>query len=124
MKTSGWSAENIVFGMGGGLLQKIDRDVQRFAFKCSAQIRESVWCDVFKAPLEGNKNSKRGRLVLLKHDVKGFETFEVGTSCAFDGFPENGKILNENDGCMKVVFENGKLMKEYTFAEARKNAAL
>ena len=35
MKTSGWSAENVVFGTGGALLQKMDRDTQLCAFKCS-----------------------------------------------------------------------------------------
>ena len=31
----GWSADNLAFGMGGALLQRLDRDTQRFAFKCS-----------------------------------------------------------------------------------------
>ena len=30
-----WSAENIVLGCGGGLLQKLNRDTLKFAFKCS-----------------------------------------------------------------------------------------
>ena len=34
LKQAGWSAENIGFGSGGGLLQKLDRDTQKFAFKC------------------------------------------------------------------------------------------
>ena len=29
----GWSAENIVLGCGGGLLQKHNRDTLKFAFK-------------------------------------------------------------------------------------------
>lgn len=32
---AGWSTENIVFGSGGALLQKLDRDTQKCAFKCS-----------------------------------------------------------------------------------------
>src|SRR5262249_21950337 len=32
----GWSADNIAFGSGGGLLQKINRDTLQFAFKCSS----------------------------------------------------------------------------------------
>ena len=32
----GWSADNIAFGMGGALLQQIDRDTQKFAMKCSS----------------------------------------------------------------------------------------
>jgi len=30
-----WSAENLVLGCGGGLLQKHNRDTLKFAFKCS-----------------------------------------------------------------------------------------
>ena len=29
------SAENLIFGSGGGLLQKFNRDTSKFAFKCS-----------------------------------------------------------------------------------------
>lgn len=35
MKKQNWSAENIVFGSGGALLQKLNRDTQKCAFKCS-----------------------------------------------------------------------------------------
>ena len=38
MKDAGWSADNIVFGSGGALLQKMDRDTQKCAFKCSQVI--------------------------------------------------------------------------------------
>jgi nicotinic acid phosphoribosyltransferase len=30
-----WSADNILFGTGGALLQKVNRDTQKVAFKCS-----------------------------------------------------------------------------------------
>ncbi len=35
MEKEGWSAENVSFGSGGGLLQKLDRDTQKCAYKCS-----------------------------------------------------------------------------------------
>ena len=35
MKKAKWSAENIAFGSGGALLQQLDRDTQKCAFKCS-----------------------------------------------------------------------------------------
>lgn len=34
--SSRWAVRNFLFGMGGGLLQKVTRDTQNFAFKCSA----------------------------------------------------------------------------------------
>ena len=35
MKKHEWSAENLVFGSGGALLQRLDRDTQKCAYKCS-----------------------------------------------------------------------------------------
>jgi len=38
MKKEGWSADNLTFGSGGALLQRLDRDTQRCAYKCSYAI--------------------------------------------------------------------------------------
>lgn len=35
LKKNKWSTDMVAFGSGGGLLQKIDRDTQKCAFKCS-----------------------------------------------------------------------------------------
>ena len=35
MMKSGWSADNLAFGSGGALLQRLDRDTQKCAYKCS-----------------------------------------------------------------------------------------
>lgn len=35
-RLSSWSAVNIAFGTGGALMQKINRDTQKCAFKCSS----------------------------------------------------------------------------------------
>ena len=35
-RARGWSMDNWAFGMGGALLQQLNRDTLRFAFKCSA----------------------------------------------------------------------------------------
>ena len=34
VKKNGWSLDNLGFGSGGGLLQKVHRDTQKCAFKC------------------------------------------------------------------------------------------
>lgn len=58
----GFSADNISFGMGGALLQKVDRDTQSFAMKCSSIMVDGEWRDVFKDPVtDPNKVSKKGR---------------------------------------------------------------
>jgi nicotinamide phosphoribosyltransferase len=67
MKNRGYSADNIVFGMGGALLQKVDRDTQKFAFKCSYAEVNGVGRPVFKDPVtDTGKRSKKGRLKLIR----------------------------------------------------------
>ncbi|MGH1560630.1 hypothetical protein ACRAWD_29225 [Caulobacter segnis] len=62
----GFSAENLTFGMGGGLLQQLDRDTQKFALKCSAAKVDGRWIDVGKDPVtDPGKRSEAGRLMLL-----------------------------------------------------------
>ena len=111
MKNAQWASDNIVFGMGGGLLQKINRDTQRFAFKSAAQQRDGVWHDVYKTPLDSSKKSKRGRLKLVRDASGTFHT--IGENDA----PETPSLL-------VPVFENGSILREYTFDEVRKNAEL
>lgn len=66
MQQKGLSAENIVFGMGSGLLQQVNRDTQKFAMKCSAIEVNGQWRDVFKEPVtDMGKQSKRGVLALV-----------------------------------------------------------
>ena len=55
----------VVCGMGGGLLQKVNRDTVRFAYKSSAQKRDGVWHNVVKNPLDPTKKSKGGRFDYL-----------------------------------------------------------
>lgn len=105
---AGFSAENLVFGMGGGLLQKLNRDTQRFAFKASAIKRNGEWTEIFKNPIDSSKASKKGKLKLVK----------MGNE--FMTLPCEG----DDVGLLKTVFENGKIIREYTFDEVRENAKL
>lgn len=78
MRLAGWSTDNIAFGSGGALLQKLNRDTNEFAFKCSNIKKGFVDYPVFKNPITAKgKISKQGK---------------------FDGLPEvfrNGVILKE-----------------------------
>ncbi len=53
------AAENLIFGMGGGLHTAVNRDTQRNTFKCSAQLRNGEWIDIFKKPLDSSKKSRK-----------------------------------------------------------------
>lgn len=100
-----FTAEHLAFGMGGGLLQKHDRDTQRNAFKCSAQKQNGEWVDIQKNPLDVTKKSKAGRLKLIK---EGEEFMTVRE----DKYPD---LVDR----LEVVFENGELVREQTLDEIR-----
>jgi nicotinamide phosphoribosyltransferase len=76
MERDGWSAENIVFGVGGNLLQKgIDRDTDRFAMKASEQEYEittrdgRVYREIRQTAKETpGKESKKGRFQVVSVD--------------------------------------------------------
>jgi nicotinamide phosphoribosyltransferase len=52
---------------GRRLLQRLDRDTQKFALKCSAARVDGEWIDVYKDPVtDAGKTSKRGRMRLLR----------------------------------------------------------
>ncbi|CAK9044134.1 Nicotinamide phosphoribosyltransferase (NAmPRTase) (Nampt) (Pre-B-cell colony-enhancing factor 1 homolog) (PBEF) (Visfatin) [Durusdinium trenchii] len=67
-KDEGIAAANITFGSGGALLQKVNRDTFKIAFKCAEVTLESGEArEVFKDPLtDDGKASKKGRLTLQK----------------------------------------------------------
>lgn len=108
-----FAAENIAcFGMGGGLLQKLNRDTMRFAFKSSAQKRNGEWHDVYKKPKDVTKSSKRGRLKLI--EVVGAHGRRYDT--VNEDFPAEDLLI--------TVFENGELIENQNFVDIRKNAEL
>lgn len=111
MKERGWSADNIAFGMGGALLQRLDRDTQRFAFKCSNVIVDGMPRDVYKDPVtDPGKRSKLGRLKLVRGAGGTFTTQREGESTA--------------DNALLEVFRDGKLLVDQTFNDVRSRARL
>ena len=105
----GWSADNIAFGMGGALLQIVDRDTQKFAMKCSAAQINGKWVNVQKDPItDAGKKSKAGRVTLYQ-DKNG--TFSSGV----EDWPKSALV---------EVFRDGKVVKEYSFEEVRANSNL
>lgn len=107
MKLAGWSADNIAFGSGGGLLQKVNRDTSKFAFKCSAVEVGGEWRDVMKDPItDPGKRSKAGRMKLIRKD----------------GTITTVRDDIEGEDLLETVFENGSLIREHTFAGIRNRA--
>jgi nicotinamide phosphoribosyltransferase len=95
--------------MGGALLQKLNRDTQQFAIKCSEVTVEGKAIAVYKDPItDPGKASKQGRLALIKTE-EGYQTV-VQTAQAAQ--PDE----------LAVVFEDGYLLQEQTFDAVRQRA--
>jgi nicotinamide phosphoribosyltransferase len=106
LKTNGYSTSNIGFGMGGALLQQLDRDTQKFAFKCSEATVAGKSVRVFKDPVtDKGKRSKAGRMSLVR---------EEGKLKTVEGL--------RKDDLLEVVFENGALMKDFALEDVRARA--
>ena len=113
----GYSADNVVFGQGGALLQIVNRDDQKFAMKCSAAFVNGEWVDVFKDPItDQGKQSKKGQLKLVKNG--GID--KDGNPC-YITVNHHDKMFNVLHDELEVVFSNGKLIRDLTFDEVRAN---
>jgi nicotinamide phosphoribosyltransferase len=110
---AGYSADNVVFGQGGALLQIVNRDDQKFAMKCSAALVDGKWVDVYKDPItDKGKRSNKGKLKLIK-DIDRYITVD-----------SHDKMFHVLYDELEVVFKNGVLIRDMTFDEVRANAAI
>ena len=107
-----FSLDNVIFGMGGGLLQDLNRDTCKFAFKCAEITVDGEVRDVYKKPVTSKmKISKKGRQKLTRDRWGVFRTMHDDPSIRH--FPDH----------LKTVFYNGEILKEYTFDEVKENIA-
>ena len=103
----GFAIDNIAFGMGGGLLQQLNRDTLRFAMKANAvRDAEGIWHDIAKIPAtDPSKGSKAGRQAVMR---------EKGQLVArrLDAIrPEEDQLV--------PVWRNGQVLVRHDFAEVR-----
>eukprot|EP00927_Polykrikos_kofoidii_P030218 TRINITY_DN26031_c0_g1_i1.p1 TRINITY_DN26031_c0_g1~~TRINITY_DN26031_c0_g1_i1.p1 ORF type:complete len:528 (+),score=94.95 TRINITY_DN26031_c0_g1_i1:76-1659(+) len=135
----GIAAENCAFGSGGSLLQKLDRDTFKCAFKCSEVIVSGEPRPVFKDPItDQGKASKKGRLTLQRIADTEVRSEDLYQSSAASGVPggcgfvhRNGDWVTMAEGrgdpshdVLVEVFRNGDLLVDYTFDEVRLRADL
>lgn len=113
----GWSADNIAFGMGGALLQQLDRDTQKFAMKCSSAKVNGEWIDVYKDPITDSvKKSKKGRLELWESGGEYQSAVDEPRNWTDKGISWKPVL--------QKVFENGKVFNEMTFDQVRANSRM
>jgi len=107
---AGFSLDNIVFGMGGGLLQKVDRDTLSFAMKMNAVNYGDGWRDVQKTPTGSiQKASKAGRQSVIEYD---------GQYRAI----RTDHLSHHAVDLMQPVWRDGELLVKHTFDEVRNRA--
>lgn len=109
----GWSLDNVAFGMGGGLLQRMDRDTHKFAFKVCEALIDGEWVPVSKSPVGSHsKRSKAGKLELMRDDDGVYHTVDTSADT-----PVTGDLVF-ND-----VYVNGTVTYRNNFDEVRARAA-
>lgn len=126
MKARGWAAENIAFGMGGGLLQMVNRDTCKWAMKMSAIKINGVWKDVFKCPKGAEwKASKKGQLVLMRADDGTYYTTSHAENYQFIIYGAEDVITKETTSAFVRYYDAEKGQKfKSNLAQIRQRTAI
>lgn len=111
-----YSADVVIFGSGGALLQKVNRDTFKFAQKASAILTDAGWKGIAKNPVtDSGKKSKEGVLTLVRSKI---------TSELMPARLDTGPLDSEWEDVMQLVYYKGQLFNETTLAEVRARAAV
>lgn len=106
----GFSVDNVNFGMGGGLLQQLNRDTMSWAMKASAVCIAGEWREIYKDPVTSRaKRSKKGIQALVQ---------ENGKWCTI-----RQDELGEQQNQLRTVFLNGKLLVDDSLDAIRARTA-
>lgn len=107
MRDMGYANTNLVIGIGGLLLQQHNRDDLGFAFKATFAVVSGEERQLFKDPkTDTGKRSHKGRMKLVKENGKFVTIDQVSKE-------------EENEGLLVEVFNNGNIVREYTFDEIK-----
>lgn len=110
---NGYSASNIAFGMGGGLLQKLDRDTQRFAYKVSVVTIDERDIPVSKNPVtDPGKASKAGFVDLVQREGQ-YRTIvrEHGVTYGANT-KQKPCAAGHTDSLLHTVYDNGEIPRQ------------
>lgn len=111
----GYSADCVIFGSGGALLQKVNRDTYRWAQKASAVLVDGEWVGIAKNPVtDPGKVSKKGRLTLVRSKLTG-EYSTVSLDVQLDV---------EFEDVMQLVYKDGTIFNKTTLDEVRGRASV
>lgn len=108
----GYSADNVIFGSGGALLQKVNRDTFKFAQKaCAILLEDGSWKGISKDPVtDPGKKSMEGVLTTVRSRMNN-ELMAARLDL--------GPLNEEFEDIMVLVYHTGTLYNETTLAEIR-----
>jgi len=103
---AGYSVQSVAFGMGGGLLQKVNRDTMSFATKLShIHIKgQDAGRDIMKAPKTDLGKFSLPGILQVRREANGV--------CTVYATPEQGAgrpLVSDAENEMRVVYDNGPL---------------
>jgi nicotinamide phosphoribosyltransferase len=116
LESKGFATTNVVFGIGSYTYQYVTRDTFGFALKSTHVVINNEDVNIFKDPLTdigSIKKSAIGRVAVLRNE----ETDEFYLS---DGYDHS---TNVGGDYLMPVFENGKLLQEWTLSDIRERLA-
>lgn len=108
LEAKGFSAGNVVFGIGSYTYQYITRDTFGMAMKATFGVVNGEDREIFKDPKTGDgvKKSAKG-LLRVENEGGEFVLYDQQT------------CEQENEGALEVVFEDGKLKREQSLQDIR-----
>lgn len=126
VRYAGFSVENLVFGMGGKLLQGVMRDDHSWAMKTNAvhhrpgTVASDVnWIDVAKKPkTDMSKASKAGRQAVIFYDGE----YHAIREDEYHSIMTNGTHGTHN--YLERVWDSGKVIRTTNLTEVRNRAKL
>lgn len=110
LEDKGFAATNLVLGIGSYTYQYRTRDSLGFAMKATWCMVDGEAKEIFKDPKtdSGMKKSLKGLISVVEKDGK-----YVALDCV--------EPCEEVSGCLETVFENGRILREFTLSEIREN---
>jgi len=109
------SMDNIAFGMGGGMLQLVNRDTLKFAMKANSITINGITNDVYKKPIgDSSKGSKAG--------MQGVFRGRNGNLYAMALSEYSAQMELARDNLLQPVYRNGEQFNITTLDEIRERA--
>lgn len=112
----GFSADCVIFGSGGGLLQGVSRDTFKFAQKASAILVDGKWIGIAKDPVtDPGKKSKEGVMTLVRSKMTG----ELMAARL-----DQGPLDGEFEDMHVLIYHCGTFYNEIALSEVRENTGI